>query len=149
MRLMALLASLLLCTVGLLSAPAQGDEPVVLPLPMDDAVRGRAIFNRRGGCANCHGRDGYIGRRPRQADSRTRRLEKLNPQPADLRNASALKAKDDTERFSTIKFGHPRTAMYAKKNLLRDTEIADLLVYLAVLRAEGPGEVGSGGDRHR
>jgi mono/diheme cytochrome c family protein len=131
------MAAFLLGAAGLASAPAGAEEPVVPPLPTGDADRGKAIFNGVGGCANCHGTDGYIGRRPHRSDALTRGIAKLNPQPADLRNAAVLKAQDEAQRFLSIKFGHPSTAMYPKKNLLLDREIADVLAYLSVLRAEG------------
>jgi mono/diheme cytochrome c family protein len=134
---MVLIAALLAGPAGFVPASARAEAPVVPPLPAGDAVRGKAIFNGLGGCANCHGTDGYIGRRPHKSEALTQGIAKLNPQPADLRHAAALKAQDEAQRFVSIKFGHPGTAMYAKKNLLLDREIADLLAYLSVLRAEG------------
>lgn len=110
---------------------------MVPPLPAGDAARGKAIFNGLGGCANCHGTDGYIGRRPHKSEALTRGIAKLNPPPADLRNPATLKSQDEAQRFVSIKFGHPGTGMYQKKTLLLDREIADLLAYLAILRAEG------------
>jgi len=131
-----LMAALLLGAAGIAPASARAEEPVVPPLPAGDAARGKAIFNGRGGCAYCHGTDGYIGRRPHESDALTQGIAKLNPQPADLRNAAALKAQDETQRFLSIKFGHPGTGMFAKKHILMDHEIIDLLAYLAVLRSE-------------
>jgi len=128
---------LLLLITGFIPAPASAEAPVTPPLPTGDAARGKTIFNGLGGCANCHGTDGYIGRRPHRSEALTQGIAKLNPQPADLRNPAALKAQDEAQRFQSIKFGHPGTAMYAKKNLLLDSEIADLLAYLSVLRSEG------------
>lgn len=136
MRRMALLAALLLATVGLLSAPAQGEEPVMPPLPAGDAARGKAIFHGIGGCAYCHGTDGYIGKRPHKSKELTELIAKLDPQPADLRSPAALKSRDETDRFVSIKFGHPGTAMFPRKTQLLDREINDLVAYLAVLRSE-------------
>jgi mono/diheme cytochrome c family protein len=119
------------------AASASADEPVVPPLPAGDAAQGKMIFNGRGGCAYCHGADGRIGKKPRKSKELTELITKLDPQPADLRNAAALKSQDDAQRFLSVKFGHPGTAMFPKKTLLMDREIADLLAYLSVLRAEG------------
>jgi mono/diheme cytochrome c family protein len=130
-----LIAAVLIGAAGL--TPAHAEEPVVPPLPAGDAARGKAIYHGTGGCANCHGTDGDIGRRPHKSDALMQGIAKLNPQPADLRNPAALKSQDEAQRFLSIKFGHPGTAMYAKKNLLLDREIADLLAYLALLRTEG------------
>jgi mono/diheme cytochrome c family protein len=134
---MVLIAAFLLGTAGFPPALARAEEPVVPPLPAGDAMRGKMIFNGLGGCAYCHGADGRIGNRPRKSDAHTELIAKLDPQPADLRNAAALKSQDEAQRFLSIKFGHPGTAMFPKKTLLLDREIADLLAYLSVLRAEG------------
>jgi len=129
-----LVAALLLGMAGFAPASARAEEPVVPPLPAGDAARGKAIFNGRGGCAYCHGTDGDIGRRPRKSDAHTQVIAQLDPQPADLRNAAALKSKDDAQRFASIKFGHPGTAMFPRETQLLDSDITDLLAYLAILR---------------
>jgi len=97
--------------------------------------RGKKIFNGKGFCYQCHGIDGYISRRPKMAPEMAQMLDRLNPKPADFRNPASLKSKDDTDRFIAIKEGHPGTAMFPKP-FLSDKEIADVLVYLAELRAE-------------
>ncbi len=103
-----------------------------------DSERGKKIFNGKGFCYQCHGIDGYIGRRPKMTPEMARTLDRLNPKPADFRNPSSLKSHNDEERTSAIKEGHPGTAMFPK-SFLSDEEIADILVYLAELRAEaGP-----------
>jgi cytochrome c553 len=119
------------------------------PLPSGDAARGKAIYHGTGGCAFCHGTDGYAARKPRKSDLHAEAIAKLDPPPTDLRNPAALKSKDEAERFSAIKFGHPGTAMLPRKTQLTDGDIADVLAYLAILRAEGPkpdpGSAGKGG----
>lgn len=137
MKLMALLAALLLVTAGLLSTPAQAEEPVVPPLPAGDAAKGKTIFHGIGGCAYCHGTEGDLTKRPHKSKELTELIAKLDPQPADLRNPATLKSRDETERFVSIKFGHPGTAMFPRKTQLLDREIADLVAYLAILRAKG------------
>ena len=134
---MVLIAALLLGTAGFTPAPAPADEPAMPPLPAGDAARGNTIFHGRGGCAFCHGTDGYIGKRPRKTDLHTEAIAKLDPQPADLRKAAALTSRDEAQRFASIKFGHPGTAMFPRKTQLSDRDIADLLAYLAILRTGG------------
>jgi mono/diheme cytochrome c family protein len=133
---MGLIAALLFSTAGFVSGLASADEPVAPPLPAGDAGRGKTIFHGKGGCAFCHGTDGYIVKRPRKTDLHTEAIAKLDPPPADLRNAAALKSKDDAQRFQSIKFGHPGTAMFPRNTQLSDREIADLVAYLAVLRTK-------------
>jgi cytochrome c2 len=100
-----------------------------------DSERGKKIFNGKGFCYQCHGIDGYISRRPQMAPEMAQMLDRLKPKPADFRNPASLKSKDDKDRFTAIKEGHPGTAMFPKP-FLSDEEIADVLVYLAELRAE-------------
>ncbi len=136
-RRMILIAALFAGAAGFAPAPVYADEPAVPPLPAGDAAQGKAIFNGRGGCAYCHGTDGRIGNRPHRSKELTELIAKLDPPPADLRHAPSLKSQDDAQRFLSIKFGHPGTAMFPKKTLLMDREIADLVAYLAVLRTDG------------
>lgn len=127
-----LFAALLL---GLASLATAAEQPA-LP-PAGDAAKGKAIYHGKGGCAFCHGTNGYVNRKPRKTDLHSEAIAKLDPPPSDLRNAAALKAKDDAERFTSIKFGHPGTAMLPRKTQLSDREIADVLAYLAILRSGG------------
>jgi mono/diheme cytochrome c family protein len=132
-----LIAALLLCAAGVVPWPVVAGAPAAPPLPPGDAARGKAIYHGKGGCAFCHGTDGRVLKRPHKTDLHTEAIAKLDPPPADLRNPAALKARDDVQRFASIKFGHPGTAMFPRETQLRDSEIADVLAYLAVLRAEG------------
>ena len=77
-----------------------------------DRDRGRAIFNGKGFCFQCHGQDGDIDRRPVMDPEIARVIEQLNPKPSDLRNPATLKSKNDAERFTTIREGHRGTAMF-------------------------------------
>lgn len=128
-----LFAALLL---GLASPASAADQPAP-PLPAGDAAKGKAIYHGKGGCAFCHGTNGYVVKKPRKTDLHSEAITKLDPPPSDLRNPSALKAKDEAARFASIKFGHPGTAMFARKTQLSDKEIADVLAYLAILRSGG------------
>jgi mono/diheme cytochrome c family protein len=134
---MILIATVLFGAAGVAPILASADEPGASPLPAGAAARGKAIYHGKGGCAFCHGTDGYAARKPRKTDLHTEAIAKLDPPPTDLRNAAALKSKDDAQRFQSIKFGHPGTAMLPRKTQLTDGDIADVLAYLAILRAEG------------
>jgi mono/diheme cytochrome c family protein len=133
---MVLIATLLLGTAGVVPSPAIAEAPPAPPPPVGDAARGKAIYHGKGGCAFCHGTDGYVVKKPRKTDLHTEAIAKLDPPPADLRNPASLKSKDEAQRFASIKFGHPGTAMFPRETQLSDHEIADVLAYLAVLRAE-------------
>jgi cytochrome c553 len=104
---------------------------------LGDADRGRNIYQKIGGCCFCHGYDGDLKKRPPLSPKLAEEIARLNPPPANLRNPASLKSDDDEQRFLSIKFGHPGTAMFSKR-FLRDEEIRDLLAYLANLRGESP-----------
>ena len=134
---MVLIAALLLGTAGVVPSPAIGEAPPAPAPPTGNAARGKAIYHGKGGCAFCHGTDGYVVKKPHKTDLHTEAIAKLDPPPADLRNPASLKSQDEAQRFASIKFGHPGTAMFPRKTQLRDSEIADVLAYLSVLRTEG------------
>ncbi len=100
-----------------------------------DPARGRIIFNGKGFCLNCHGRDGRISQRPNLAPEIVEMIAQLDPKPPDFRNPATLKLKTDQERMMTIKEGHPGTAMFPKIHLT-DEEIANVLAYLSALRRQ-------------
>lgn len=102
-----------------------------------DVERGRTVFNGKGICFYCHGRDGRIAQIPELSPETAGIIARLDPKPSDLRNPRALKADTDQERFRTIREGHSGTAMLPDKQL-QDKEIFDLLAYLSALRGEPP-----------
>ncbi|MBI4401709.1 MAG: cytochrome c [Nitrospirae bacterium] len=99
-----------------------------------DAERGRTLFNGRGICFYCHGKDGHPDQRPQLSRETTEVIVRLAPNPPDLRDPRSLKLKNDRERFRAIREGHPGTGMLPDTTLT-DDEIADTLAYLATLRA--------------
>lgn len=105
-----------------------------------EAEQGRAIFNGKGLCSTCHGVDGYRGHLPIQLSQNVRdNIARLNPAPADLRQATTLTLTTDKQRFDVIRHGHLRTAMYPlSKEALSDEEILALLPYLASIRGTAP-----------
>lgn len=102
-----------------------------------DVERGRAVFNGKGICFFCHGKDGRIDQLPQLSPQTTEIIARLDPKPSDLRNPRALKTKTDQERFRTIREGHSGTGMLPDTKL-KDEEIFDLLAYLSTLRRDRP-----------
>lgn len=100
-----------------------------------NAGRGREIFNGKGACYFCHGIDGYLDRRPRLNADTAALIARLNPPPADLRNPAALRLKTNKERSRAIREGHTGTGMFPDTTMT-DQELADTLVYLALLRKD-------------
>lgn len=97
--------------------------------------RGREIFNGKGACHYCHGIDGYLGRSPRLEADTAALIARLNPPPPDLRNAGTLRLKTNKERARAIREGHPGTGMFPDLTMT-DQDIADTLIYLALLRRD-------------
>jgi len=100
-----------------------------------DAEQGRKVFNGKGVCDYCHGRDGHLDQRPHLAPDTTAFIDRLNPKPPDLRNPSSLKLKTDEERFRLIRKGHLGTGMFPDITLT-DKEIKDIVAYLSTLRQD-------------
>lgn len=101
-----------------------------------DAERGRAVFNGKGVCHYCHGIDGNKDQRPQLAADTAALIAQLNPPPVDLRNPNVLRLKTDKQRARAIREGHPGTGMFPDTTMT-DQELADTLVYLALLRQGG------------
>jgi mono/diheme cytochrome c family protein len=95
--------------------------------------KGRRVYHEIGGCAVCHGIEGRLKNKPNLSADLKEKLSRLQPPPADFRNHATLKAENDHDRFRSIKYGHPGTAMFPK-TLLRDEDIWDLIAYLNSLR---------------
>jgi mono/diheme cytochrome c family protein len=100
-----------------------------------DVERGRALFNGKGICFYCHGKDGNLKDLPHLSAETTKLITRLDPKPSDLRNPRMLKLATDTQRFRTVREGHSGTAMLPDRQLT-DEDIADLLAYLSILRGE-------------
>ncbi len=117
---------------GLWAAPSTSGKPAL----QGNAGTGRSLFNSKGVCYYCHGIDGRIDKRPELAADTAALIARLNPPPADLRNAKALHLKNDKQRAQAIREGHPGTGMFPDTTMT-DQELADTLAYLALLRKEG------------
>ena len=101
----------------------------------DDAELGRQIFNGKGICSYCHGRDGHVDQRPSLNPETEAVIKKLAPHPPDLRNPGELRVATDRERFKLIREGHTGTGMLPDARLM-DEEISNLLAYLLALRQQ-------------
>ena len=102
----------------------------------EDVEFGRQIFNGKGICFYCHGRDGSVDQRPSLKPETEAIIKRLAPHPPDLRNPGELRVTTDRERFTLIREGHSGTGMLPDTRLT-DKEISDILAYLLVLRKQG------------
>lgn len=100
-----------------------------------EAEAGREVFNGKGVCYYCHGLDGQRDRIPKLETDTAALIARLNPPAPDLRNAKGLRLHSDRERAHAIREGHPGTGMFPDKTMT-DQELADVLAYLAQLRAQ-------------
>lgn len=117
----------------------------VIPLIRDPVAEGRALFNGKGACNTCHGRDADMFTDVRQeilfgvapgyippiitpfAGPSPRRV------PPNLRDWFALKIRTDLELARAIKDGIGGSTMTGTRHL-SDREISDLIAYLNSLR---------------
>ncbi len=82
--------------------------------------KGKAIYDGKGTCFNCHGTDGG-GKGPAAA--------KLNPAPRNFRHHGFWRHRTEGELFWVIKNGSPGTAMIGFGPVLSDDEIWSLIQY--------------------
>ena len=81
---------------------------------------GKALFEGKGTCFNCHGMDGR-GNGPAAAQ--------LNPSPRNFQHHGFWRHRTEGEIFWVIKHGSPGTAMIGFGNVLSDEEIWTLIQY--------------------
>ena len=112
---------------------------LVSPLPdaPDIAEKGKAIYEGKGTCFNCHGKtgggDGQGG-------------VSLNPSPRNFRHHGMWRHRTEGELFWVIKYGSPGTGMIPFGGLLTDEEIWTVMQYeRSFAKGHGPGGMG----RHR
>ena len=116
------------------------------PLPDSPEIveKGKALFEGKGTCFNCHGMDGG-GNGPAAAQ--------LNPSPRNFQHHGFWRHRTEGEIFWVIKNGSPGTAMIAFGPVLSDDEIWSLIQYERTFAGRhGPGMrghregMGPGGD---
>ena len=93
------------------------------PVPdSPDAVeKGKALYEGRGGCVNCHGKSG-MGDGPAAAA--------LDPSPRNFHHHGFWRHRTEGEIFWVIKHGSPGTSMIGFNGTLSDEEIWTVIRYL-------------------
>jgi mono/diheme cytochrome c family protein len=111
------------------------------PLPDSPVVvkKGRELYEGKGTCFNCHGKDGG-GNGPGAAQ--------LKPSPRNFRHHGFWRHRTEGELFWVIKYGSPGTAMTGFGPVLSDEEIWSLIQYERTFAGRrGRGRMGHGGRR--
>lgn len=146
--------ALLLTTVVLAGSPAGAERHMMQPrvpaeklaearalkspLPSSPEIveKGKALYDGKGTCFNCHGTDG-AGNGPAAA--------KLNPAPRNFQHHGFWRHRTEGEIFWVIKHGSPGTAMIGFGPVLSDEEIWSLIQYESTFAGKhGRGRMGRG-----
>ncbi len=109
------------------------------PLPSSPEIvqQGKTLYNGKGGCFNCHGKDGD-GNGPVAAQ--------LNPSPRNFQHHGFWRHRTEGEIFWVIKNGSAGTSMVGFAGQLTDEEMWSLIQYVRSFSGEhGPGMMGHGG----
>ena len=107
-----------------------------LPSSTETVEQGKALYNGKGACFNCHGKDGG-GDGPLAAQ--------LNPSPRNFQHHGFWRHRTEGEVFWVIKNGSAGTGMVGFSGQLTDTEIWSVIQYIHTFSGEhGPGMMGHG-----
>ena len=107
-----------------------------LPSSPEAIEQGKVLYNGKGTCFNCHGKDGG-GDGPLAAQ--------LNPSPRNFQHHGFWRHRTEGEVFWVIKHGSVGTAMVGFGEQLTDKEIWSVIQYIRTLGGEhGPGMMGQG-----
>ena len=109
------------------------------PLPKSPEIveQGKALYNGKGACFNCHGKDGG-GNGPLASQ--------LKPSPRDFQHPGFWRHRTEGEIFWVIKNGSAGTSMVGFGGQLTDKEMWSIIQYLRGFAGEhGPGMMGGGG----
>ena len=132
--------------------PDKLEEARALKNPLPDSPeileKGKALYEGKGTCANCHGMTGH-GNGPGAAN--------LNPPPRVFRSRGFWRHRTEGEIFWVIKHGSTGTAMIPFGGLLSDEEIWTVMQYERSFtgghgrggkgRHDGMGSMGQGKER--
>lgn len=118
-----------------------------VPDSPDIVEKGKALYEGKGGCVNCHGRSG-MGDGPA--------AEALDPSPRNFHHHGFWRHRTEGEIFWVIKHGSPGTSMIGFNGTLSDEEIWTVIRYLGTFNEDGGphrgmgrrGPKGCGGDEH-
>jgi mono/diheme cytochrome c family protein len=108
------------------------------PLPDSAEIveKGKTLYNGKGTCFNCHGKDGS-GNGPVAGQ--------LDPSPRNFRHHGFWRHRTEGEIFWVIKNGSPGTSMIGFVGQLTDEEIWAIIQYERSFAGEhGPGMMGHG-----
>lgn len=108
------------------------------PLPRSPVIvaQGKALYEGKGACFNCHGKDGG-GNGPLAAQ--------LKPAPRNFQHHGFWRHRTEGEIFWVIKNGSANTSMVGFGGQLTDEEIWALIQYARSFAGEhGPGVMGRG-----
>jgi mono/diheme cytochrome c family protein len=111
------------------------------PLPHSPEILeiGKNLYNGKGACFNCHGKDG-AGNGPAAMG--------LDPAPRNFRHHGFWRHRTEGELFWVIKHGSPGTAMIGFGEQLSDEEIWSIIQYeQSFAGSHGPGAMGHGRGR--
>jgi mono/diheme cytochrome c family protein len=107
-----------------------------LPSSPEIVEQGQALYNGKGACFNCHGKDGG-GNGPLAAQ--------LNPSPRNFQHVGFWRHRTEGEIFWVIKNGSVGTSMVGFGGQLKDEEIWSIIQYMRSFVGEhGPGMMGHG-----
>ena len=108
------------------------------PLPKSPEIlaQGKALYNGKGTCFNCHGKDG---------DGNGPLAVQLNPSPRNFQHHGFWRHRTEGEIFWVIKNGSVGTSMVGFGGQLTDEEIWSIIQYeRGFAGAHGPGMMGHG-----
>ena len=107
-----------------------------LPKSQETVEQGKVLYDGKGACFNCHGKDGD-GNGPLAAQ--------LNPSPRNFRHHGLWRHRTEGEIFWVIKNGSVGTGMVGFGGQLTDKEMWSIIQYLRSFAGEhGPGMMGRG-----
>nr|MBI3613236.1 c-type cytochrome [Nitrospirota bacterium] len=103
-----------------------------LPDSSETIEKGKALYEGKGACVNCHGKSG-------QGDGPA--AMRLDPSPRNFHHHGFWRHRTEGELFWVIKHGSAGTSMIGFGNVLSDDEIWSLIGYLRTFSgSHGPGE---------
>ena len=105
-----------------------------LPNSLEIVQRGKSLYHGKGGCFNCHGKDG---------DGNGPLATQLNPSPRNFQQHGFWRHRTEGEIFWVIKYGSVNTSMVGFAEQLTDEEMWSLIQYIQSFA--GPGMMGRGG----
>jgi len=107
-----------------------------LPSSLEIVAQGKALYNGKGTCFNCHGKEGG-GNGPVAAQ--------LDPSPRNFQHHGFWRHRTEGEIFWVIKNGSVGTSMIGFGGQLTDEEIWSIIQYERSFAGEhGPGMMGQG-----